>query len=539
MKKTILLLSLTVLHTLVYSANITVTNLDDNGTGSLRQAIADASGGDTITFNSSLISSGNAVLPLTSGQLVVDKALTIIGLMTSSDTLFISGGDSYRIFSISGGVSNLKDLALVDAYVASKDRGGAIAFGSGTPTATITNCFIRNNSAPYGGGIYAIGTDLTITNSTIKGNSATINGGGIACFSSGDEGSPMTRLNISNSIIKENSAQSGGGMTADGFVELNECEISNNTASANGAGIYGNSIGANFDIVNSTFTGNNATERGGALYGQFYVIGVTNSTFHMNSSTPSSNASKGGAIYVTNCTLNISTSTFNQNESFAGGAINSDNGSKLSVKNSTISGNTATVYGGIYSNVSTAALGSNIVALNTGGDINHPNVSNEGFNIFGFSPSWAQSTDQLDVDATALKLGSLQDNGGKTETMLPESGSVAIDKGDSTDTSDAQNGSIVGRRDVGSAETGIKTTSIKETISTYRLRIYPNPTTGLLHIKNEQPIDQVTVLDITGKALIDTRTQNSTLDVSQLPTGVYILKVIENGSLATARFIKQ
>lgn len=50
---------------------VTVTNLDDGGPGSLRQALADASDGHTINFAVS------GTISLTSGELVIDKNITI------------------------------------------------------------------------------------------------------------------------------------------------------------------------------------------------------------------------------------------------------------------------------------------------------------------------------------------------------------------------------------------------------------------------------------------------------------------------------
>ncbi|MGB1041689.1 MAG: PKD domain-containing protein, partial [Flavobacteriales bacterium] len=62
-------------------------------------------------------------------------------------------------------------------------------------------------------------------------------------------------------------------------------------------------------------------------------------------------------------------------------------------------------------------------------------------------------TDQLGVTAVQLNLGSLQNNGGTTETILPGCSSVAIDKGTPLDASAAQNRAITdSRRDVGAAE---------------------------------------------------------------------------------------
>ena len=58
------------------TGDLTVINTNDSGPGSLRQALADASDGDTITFDPSL---NWQTIGLTSGELVIDKSITIIG----------------------------------------------------------------------------------------------------------------------------------------------------------------------------------------------------------------------------------------------------------------------------------------------------------------------------------------------------------------------------------------------------------------------------------------------------------------------------
>ena len=76
-------------------STITVTNLNDSGAGSLRQAIADASASDTIDFNVT----GKIIL--TSGQLTINKDLTISG--PGEDQLTISGNDVSRVLEIPAG----------------------------------------------------------------------------------------------------------------------------------------------------------------------------------------------------------------------------------------------------------------------------------------------------------------------------------------------------------------------------------------------------------------------------------------------------
>src|SRR6478735_7989246 len=78
------------------AATITVTNTNDSGAGSLRQALADAVDGDTINFNSSL---NGETITLTSGQLVVDKSVAING--PGAPNLAVNGNAADRVFYIS------------------------------------------------------------------------------------------------------------------------------------------------------------------------------------------------------------------------------------------------------------------------------------------------------------------------------------------------------------------------------------------------------------------------------------------------------
>src|SRR5688572_22936100 len=71
---------------------ISVTNTNDDGAGSLRQAIADASSGDTITFSLP----ANSVITLNSDTLSIDKNLTING--PGANQLTITRRDIDAIF---------------------------------------------------------------------------------------------------------------------------------------------------------------------------------------------------------------------------------------------------------------------------------------------------------------------------------------------------------------------------------------------------------------------------------------------------------
>src|SRR5258708_18020971 len=77
-----------------HAATIIVTNTNDSGPGSLRQALTIANDGDTIAF------AVTGTIVLTSGGLVVDKEVTISG--PSADQLSIDGNniDFQSVFGV-------------------------------------------------------------------------------------------------------------------------------------------------------------------------------------------------------------------------------------------------------------------------------------------------------------------------------------------------------------------------------------------------------------------------------------------------------
>lgn len=71
------------------------------------------------------------------------------------------------------------------------------------------------------------------------------------------------------------------------------------------------------------------------------------------------------------------------------------------------------------------------------------------------------------------------------------------------------------------------------------LSIYPNPVTkGTLYISSDSSeAKSVTVFDVLGKLVLNTKTVNNAVNVADLKSGVYIVKVTEEGKTDTKKLI--
>ena len=465
----------------VASANaaiFTVATTNDSGTGSLRDAIAQANaadGADTINF----IVSGTIVL--TSGQIQITGPLTING--PGADKLAIDGNANNRIFSIFATdpacpaldgpdyLVSISGLRLTNARRIQSQAAGAIFTEH---SLTLDSVIVDNNKAGTGGGVvFQIqypGQALTINNSQFLNNTVqpivagatNISGGALALYErcATAPTTPAT-VTIANSVFSGNRAQPTG------------------TLNGQGGAIYALSL-ADITITDTRIVDNhvvapnppgaNQNYRGGGIYGSAKSLTIVRSEIAENSVTDvtSGDLTRGGGLALLNVTaalqasgdamaVRIINSTISGNASSAtAGAMWVRGNVALELDNSTVSDNLAapTQTGGMAFNTAatsppsasnatapTLTLVSSILANNSsvGNDVATDLASIPTFTINATnsliekicpSPSCQISVaGNGNLLATDPMLGPLAFNGGTTRTQALLAGSPAINAG--------------------------------------------------------------------------------------------------------------
>ena len=249
---------------------LVVTNTNDSGSGSLRQALANAAfnpGADTVTFDAAL-SGATIVL---GNEFVINDAT---GAVTIDATglpggVTISGDGTNRIFTVSSG----KTLALTALALTGGNGVGTTFTGNGGAilnalgTLTLTRCTLSGNSASFGGAISSetssdfISSSTRLTHCSVSGNTATFEGGGLRNVAG--------RTILTHCTVSGNTAPAGRGSGVSSSGNANTETVVENSV------IAGNT-NSDVDFSSGVVTTNTFTSSGHNL------IGTGNATADFN-----------------------------------------------------------------------------------------------------------------------------------------------------------------------------------------------------------------------------------------------------------------
>ena len=363
---------------------VVVTNCDDSGPGSLRDALA--MNPDNIDMTQLTCS----VITLTSGELSTQS--NDLALFGNSGTTVSGNGASRVLFQQGSGKLQIFNVDFADGAVTNSNPAvGGCIYSQGNlylRGVTIENCSVSSASGfqsfAAGGGVFASGNAhvyySSIRDNTVYPGSATYS------FSRGGGLYVNGALRIEHSTVSGNVVHglagvyaSGGGLFARSSVFIRYSTLSGNNAYFAGAGQVG-SEGGVAEIIDSTISGNTGASLAG-IASAAALLRVWDSTIAFNA------ADRGGC----------------------GGGVRlfEGQGSYLSANNAIIANNTS---GGSEDDVCVSTFG---------GVVGNANVIIEA-NV-ALPPDTIQSDPML---------GPLTDNGGVTQTHALLPGSPAIDSGD-------------------------------------------------------------------------------------------------------------
>ncbi len=276
------------------AATLTVTKAADTDDGvcnadcSLREAVATANSGDTVIFSHQLI---GQILTLVGDHIVIDKNLTIDGILGSANVAFVSGGNTTRIFYVEEGRSlTVKNMIIGQGRPASLGNVGGAIYSRPNSFLSVSRVAFRGNYAAFGGAIYAVGGGVHLINSSFTGNRAEA---GFAVLATVNADLYMANVTATGNSQIPNSNQLGAAVLV---TSTSQAAIRNSTVAKNSAtgfdskgGILvsqsslniGNSIVAENSSANSAkdIAGSTIVSAGGNLIGDMLTSDVPPGTF--------------------------------------------------------------------------------------------------------------------------------------------------------------------------------------------------------------------------------------------------------------------
>lgn len=206
--------------------SIVVSNTDDSGAGSLRQAIIDSNANTSPNRFNVVEFTVTGTISLQSALPASNQRIALRGPGADKLTVERGAAANFQLLSVNAANSLVEGLTFKNGNNPIGSGGGLFIGGNGT---VVRGCVFTGNSAADGGGVFMGGTG-TLVDCEVTGNTATNDGAGVGCFGS---------ANIFNCTITGNSATNRGGgiFLNSGLSSILHCTLSGNSA-ANGGGMF-------------------------------------------------------------------------------------------------------------------------------------------------------------------------------------------------------------------------------------------------------------------------------------------------------------
>lgn len=419
-----------------------------------------------------------------SGLPPITSGITINGNGATIERSSVTDTPAFRIFFVDGRTPETADLTITNLTVSggAGDEGGGIlniggvlvveesnitgnlaeSDGGGIGSArfaefddetgdtvevsrgetTIVDSDISENTAGGDGGGIRTNNAVTIEGSTVSSNTTEDSGGGI------DTDVLSSVLTIEESTISDNEATDGdgGGIDIDGKATITETTVSGNSSGDDGGALWASGLTT---VQNSTISGNSSADEGGGIFSTTdgYVEGktppdderttITNSTIFGNSSVDG-----GSGIYNNNGYTEINYTTITNNTITQNTATDPDEAFGVQSDSDDLTGTrlTGTIVVGNTQEGQLRDVGNDAPGANFPND--RPYESG-GYNVIGQAqtdnPDIAgdqnreqdfdqdgDTTSQTVTQAFGTDSPTLAENGGSTQTVALEPGSVAI-----------------------------------------------------------------------------------------------------------------
>jgi hypothetical protein len=397
-------------------ATFQVTNLDDAGAGSLRQAILDANaapGADVIRFTVPGTLLLQSALPAIADDATLDGDLNddgVADVTIDADASDFNPVEYRRVLDVAAGTAADPNEVTIDGLILTGGQlnlrvGGFDTSGGGVRAAENTvlvlqNSAVRDNDGTKGSGIF--GHDVKLISSEVSGNysysgAAIETSGGFLHIQDSEffqnEGAGAVE-NSGDAIIEATEIRNNGygAIRNLGRLEIRDSLIADSFQDfATDSGLF-NDVGASAFVTNTTITGNKGYDSGGGILNRGYLSLINSTVVANRTGGPDS----GYGTQVSNEGIAV-------------------------IGNSIISGSPVNPGGPGTSDVlgDFISLGNNII-----GNIGGPGTPATGF-VDGVNGDQVGTYD-APLDPMLAPLG---DNGGPTRTLALRAGSPAINAG--------------------------------------------------------------------------------------------------------------